>query len=121
LWEEAVLTGREQHRYVPVLWLHPLLEPLSRVANAIDARKDLENLRLLRATVSIVLTNRVDYRLRVVEQDALEREQPPPSLVETRVGVAEISLALEGEDALRLVFNDFDSAELGCLDHKLSI
>ena len=114
---EAVRTGREQQGDVTPLRAHPLAELATGVADAVDAREQLEHQRLLHRPMTEVRVDRLGDRVGVLDEDAVELAQVLPALGEARVGVPEIRLPLQLEDALRLVVGGLDPAELGGLGH----
>ena len=104
-------------RDVAALRLHPLAQLLARVADAVDAGEELDHHRLLDGAVAEVGVDRVGDRVGVVDQDALELVQVLAALLEGRVRMAQIRLALQREDALRLVLDRVDPPELCGLGH----
>jgi hypothetical protein len=81
---------------------------------------NLEKLRLLGAAIAEVAIHRVGDGLDVVHQDPLELGEVLSALVHARVGVTQIGLALQHEDALRLVLDDLEGSLLGGLGHGSS-
>ncbi len=60
------------------------------------------------AAMAEVGVDRVGDRVDVVDQDALQLVEVLPPLLEARVRMAQVRLALQREDALRLVLDDIE-------------
>src|SRR5438876_394831 len=106
---------------VPPLRAHPFPEALPRVAKAVDAREELRDHRLLERAVPEIGADRLGDGGRVVDQDALELGEVRAALLVARVWMSQVRLALEGEDALRLVLRDVDPPKLCRLGHGSDI
>ena len=100
-----------------MLRLHPLRELLLGGADAVDAVEELEQLRLLGGAVAEVGVDGVGDRVGVVDQDALDGVEIGPPLLDARVGMPEIRRALQVEDAVRFILDDFQVTELCGLGH----
>ena len=71
--DEPVGAGRKEPRNRPTLRLDPFTKLLPRVTKPVDDWKDFEDLRLLGTAVPEVLSNGLDDRVGVFQQDSLDR------------------------------------------------
>jgi hypothetical protein len=99
------------------LRLHPLRELLLGGADAVDAVEELEQLRLLGGAVAEVRVDGVGDRVGIVDQDALDRVEVGPPLLDRGIRMLQLGGALQVENALRLVLDDLEMTELGGLSH----
>jgi hypothetical protein len=79
------------------LRLHPGLQVLERVLDAVDHGHDLGQQRLVARAVAIVGADGADQRLLVLAHEALQRAQVGLALVEGGHRMREIGLALQGQ------------------------
>src|SRR5262249_34414518 len=116
--DDAIAARREQDRDITTLRPHPLAKPLPHVADAVDAREELRHHRFLGGAEAEAGVDRLVECGHIVDQDALELPEILLTLLVARVGVSRVRLALQLEDALRLVVRDLDLPKLCRLCHR---
>jgi hypothetical protein len=90
---------------VPALRLHPAADLAARVAQPVHRREDLEQPRLVGGAVAEVAAHRVGDRVCVLDENPLDLREVLPALSEAGKRMSAMGLALQDEDALRLVLD----------------